>query len=258
MDRQNESTKSLNSTSDCMGNYQQDDWVSLLPLAEFAYNNSPHSATQVSPFFANKGYNPPLEIIKENVTSVAAQQYAEDLSELHQYLKDQVRIAIDQYSTASAKSRSPTPNFSVGNLVWLNARNVKTKRPSKKLDHKRLGPFKITDKVSSHAFRLQLPKALQALHPVFHVNLLEPHTPNEIPNRKQPPPPPIELESAIEYEVSAILDYRKQRNQLQYLVEWEGYEDTPEHRTWEPLSNLKNAAKLIKEFHLRYPNKPAR
>src|SRR5882724_8038857 len=26
-------------------NYQQDDWVNLLPLAEFAYNNTLHSAT---------------------------------------------------------------------------------------------------------------------------------------------------------------------------------------------------------------------
>src|SRR5882672_8486908 len=36
-------------------NYQQDDWVDFLPLAEFAYNNTSHSATMVTPFFANKG-----------------------------------------------------------------------------------------------------------------------------------------------------------------------------------------------------------
>jgi len=29
-------------------NYQQDDWVNLLPLAEFAYNNTSHSATMVT------------------------------------------------------------------------------------------------------------------------------------------------------------------------------------------------------------------
>jgi len=42
-------------------NYQQDDWVNLLPLAEFAYNNTLHSATMVTPFFANKGFHPKLE-----------------------------------------------------------------------------------------------------------------------------------------------------------------------------------------------------
>ena len=36
-------------------NYRQSNWAELLPLAEFSYNNSTHSATQVTPFFANYG-----------------------------------------------------------------------------------------------------------------------------------------------------------------------------------------------------------
>jgi hypothetical protein len=32
-------------------NYKQDNWSKLLPLAEFAYNNTPHSSMGVSPFF---------------------------------------------------------------------------------------------------------------------------------------------------------------------------------------------------------------
>jgi len=38
-------------------NYQQDNWSSLLPLAEFAYNNALNTTTGISPFFANKGYH---------------------------------------------------------------------------------------------------------------------------------------------------------------------------------------------------------
>jgi transposase InsO family protein len=33
-------------------NYEQDNWSKLLPLAEFAYNNTPHATTGVLPFFA--------------------------------------------------------------------------------------------------------------------------------------------------------------------------------------------------------------
>ena len=43
-------------------NYDQDNWAALLPLAEFAYNNAPHSSTNMSPFFATYGYHLTLDI----------------------------------------------------------------------------------------------------------------------------------------------------------------------------------------------------
>ena len=33
-------------------NNEQDDWALLLPIAEFAYNNSIYSVTEYTPFFA--------------------------------------------------------------------------------------------------------------------------------------------------------------------------------------------------------------
>jgi hypothetical protein len=45
-------------------NYQQDDWVNLLYLAEFSYNNSVHSSTRYSPFFANIGYHPRWTVLE--------------------------------------------------------------------------------------------------------------------------------------------------------------------------------------------------
>ena len=42
----------------CFSSFSQEDWASLLPLAEFAYNNSIHSATRQSPFYANYGFHP--------------------------------------------------------------------------------------------------------------------------------------------------------------------------------------------------------
>lgn len=235
-------------------NYQQDDWVDLLPLAEFAYNNTPHSATSVSPFFANKGFHPNLSIDLTHLSSPSARQVAQNLSDLTTYLQEQLTTTIDQYRTHTADRRLPIPDFKVGDLVWLDARNIKTRRPMKKLDHKRLGPFPITEIVSTHARRLGLPLSLKAIHNVFHVSLLEPHHPNPFPTRDSPPPPPIEVDDSLEWEVDEILDSRlnRRRRRFEYLVSWSGYHDP----TWESRDNLSNAQDAIDDFHQRYPQKP--
>ena len=55
----------------------------------------------------------------------------------------------------------------------LSRRNIKTCRPSKKLDHKNHGPFQIEKIVSTLAVRLTLPRKWK-IHNIFHVSLLEP------------------------------------------------------------------------------------
>ena len=46
-------------------NYQHSNWSDLLLLAEFTYNKPLNVTTGVSPFFANKGYNPNLSVHPE-------------------------------------------------------------------------------------------------------------------------------------------------------------------------------------------------
>ena len=45
------------------------------------------------------------------------------------------------------KSRKLQPDFKVGDKVLLNAKNIKTMRPSKKLDHQMRGPWTIIRRV---------------------------------------------------------------------------------------------------------------
>jgi len=242
-------------------NYQQDNWSNLLPVAEFAYNNATHSATGVSPFFATLGYHPRLETTMEAVPSQEAHQMAEDLNDLHEHLRDKIRTTITQYSASTEHRRAPIPPLEPGDYCWLDTRNIKTKRPMKKLDHKRFGPIKILEKISTHARRLDLPKQLRSLHPVFHVSLLEPHTPNSIPNRIQSPPPPVKIDGDIEFEVAEIVDSkidrrRKDDGGVVYRVRWKGLHGHEHEYTTEPAANLTNARELLDEFHTLYPNKP--
>src|SRR5690606_34027559 len=103
------------------------------------------------------------------------------------------------------KDASPPPKFEVNDLVYLDRRNIKTTRPMKKLDYKRLGPFKIIRRISNNAFELKLPSTMK-IHPVFHVSLLEPYHANSL-RQNEPPPPPIEVDNELEWEVETILDH---------------------------------------------------
>jgi hypothetical protein len=72
-------------------NYQQDNWAELLPLAEFTYNNAPNATTGISPFYANKGYNPAITVYPEcNLASARVRNFAVDLDNLHSVLKSEI------------------------------------------------------------------------------------------------------------------------------------------------------------------------
>ena len=46
----------------CYVSYQQDDWLDLLPMAEFTYNNTFQESIKTSPFQANFGFQPRFDI----------------------------------------------------------------------------------------------------------------------------------------------------------------------------------------------------
>jgi hypothetical protein len=241
-------------------NYQQDNWSELLPLAEFAYNNAPNATTGVSPFFANKGYHPNLAVHPErDLTSARAQEYSVDLDSLHQFLREEMSHAQQRYQGPADARRLPAPPFDIGSSAFVKAKYFRTTRPSAKLAEKNLGPFEIIAQPGSHSRTLRLPDTMKAVHPVFHVSQLEPAVPNSIPNRDQPPPPPIDIDGELEYEIAEILDSKIDRQRsckLLYLVRWLGYEGTSEETEWLPATELGHASDLVTDFHSRYPDKP--
>ena len=87
------------------------------------------------------------------------------------------------------RRHEPAPVFAPGDKVFLDASDIQTTRPSKKLAHKRLGPYAIERAVGSHAYRLHLPPSLKRLHPVFPVVKLTPALKDPIPGCHPVPPP---------------------------------------------------------------------
>ena len=104
-------------------NYQQENWYTLLPLAEFAYNNTLSATTGISPFFTNKGYHPNLTVHPEqDLASSRARDLVVNLDELHQELKSAISKAQLRYQGPTNAKRSPAPNFTLGEQAFIKAK----------------------------------------------------------------------------------------------------------------------------------------
>ncbi len=130
-----------------------------LPLAEFAYNNSVHASTGVTPFFAEKGFHPSIEATVRAIPADGSvpdvpddKARAEKLVELWAAIEQrwkEVTATQQKYTDRCTKPRE----FEVGDMVWLSGKNIRIKRPSKKLDHRFYGPYPVIERIGTQAYR---------------------------------------------------------------------------------------------------------
>ena len=188
----------------------------------------------------------------------------EEFAKEREQIREEVQAALEESKTRMKRLYDRKVGlhheYEKGDLVWISASNIRTERPSQKLEHRRFGPFKITRKVGASAYQLAIPPEWKkrGVHPVFNESLLSPYVAPYFPSQQVPEPPPpilIDLEDETpEYEVESIVDSRIYRGKLQYKVKWLGYSHS--HDSWEPLSHVEHAQELIEEFHDTYPLKP--
>ncbi|KAJ1582560.1 hypothetical protein NDA11_006265 [Ustilago hordei] len=129
-------------------NYEQNDWANLLDTAAFVYNNTVHNSIGVSPFFACYGWNPkahPDIPQRLGVNDPGRFEYLMDGKERCKYLQEQIREAqrrsVDQYNR-----KHKDIEFKVGDMVYINHRNWKTRRPTPKLDTRFAGPYPVQER----------------------------------------------------------------------------------------------------------------
>ncbi|KAF8696468.1 hypothetical protein RHS03_07867, partial [Rhizoctonia solani] len=219
----------------------QKDWVKWLPMAEFAYNNAVHSATGKTPFKALYGWEPSLT--PSNIPTDVPE--ADDMATQMEAQWREIEAALQQSKTRMTAGETGEPiSFEIGEEAWLDAKNVKLKTLSPKLMEQRLGPFKVTKKISDRAYRLELPPSMK-IHDVFYVGLL-----SKVKRDKKRAfgnqLPPVTVDGEEEYEVEGITDMEKRGKKWFFRVKWKGYGS--EENTWEPRENLKNAKKILKKF----------
>lgn len=106
----------------------------------------------------------------ENPELDAAMIAATQLKDIHNTCRDQIKNAQKRTATYLQDKRKMAPQLKKGDKVYLLTKNLKTRRPTKKLDQVKVGPFLIEEQKGPQNYRLQLSKDAK-IHPVFHVSL---------------------------------------------------------------------------------------
>jgi hypothetical protein len=219
------------------------DWDTLLSRAEFAHNAAINETIRTAPFKLTYGCHPrtPVGEVVEVVNPTSA-AFVERLQSSLSFAR-KCLIAAQQRQKALADKNRVEKTLKVGDKVLLSTKylNLKHSKKSRKLLPKWIGPFEVVQVVGPVAYKLKMNPGWR-VHHVFHVSLLEPYRES---GRVQPPPPPVEMEGALEYEVESILEHRFwgiKNPKAYYKVAWKGY--GIEHNSWEPKSNIVNAPEV--------------
>lgn len=212
-------------------------WCSWLPMAEFWYNSSFHSALGCSPFKALYGCEPnfgaaPL-VTKDTNISVA--EMLKERADHQRMLKDHLLAAQNRMKLQADRKRTER-EFQVGDQVLLKlqpyAQKSVVNRPFPKLAFKFFGPFKVIERIGAVAYKLELP-ADSDVHPVFHISQLKPFHPDFTPVFSNLPK--VTDLSATDIQPEAVLQRRlvKKGNRAvpQVLIKWASLPETAS--TWE-------------------------
>ena len=227
-------------------------------MAELAYNNSTASYSDLTPFYTNYGWHPSANNPR---STEALHPISRAYNHWIQWTIKCARHALQDTWTRMAKyvdqSRSEASRFKEGDIVMLSTRNLKIKRPSKKLDHKFIRSFQIEKLVSPSAIRLMLPQRW-CTHPTFHVSEREPFISG---SRPTPDFQKIlcqisDLETEEEYDVEVIRGSIIRNRRVLYHIKWLGY---PKKKDWtyESYENFsKGVREKFPEFHTTTPVAP--
>lgn len=222
----------------------QGNWVTHLPLAEFAYNNSYQASIGMAPFEALYGRpcRSPICWVEVGYNLLTGPTIVAETTENIKIIKERLRTAQGRQKSY-ADHRRRLLRFEVGQNMLLRVSPKKgiTRFGLKgKLSPRFIGPFQIVDKIGKVAYKLALPTSLGQVHDVFHVSMLRGYESDSshVIEWKS-----LQLKNDISYQEGAIeiLDHKEKvlRNKVIPLVKVRWIHHNTEEATWEKESDMR-------------------
>ena len=217
-------------------------WEKWLPLIEFVINASRSAATEYSPFELDIGYVPNIDPALRPPDEMHGQPQPMDawLKELQERRTIAHDLLADAAAHACERDEPKRDRWKpeVGQYVMVSVKYL----PNfvAKLAQKWVGPCKIVEELKDRdTYKLELPKAIEAVHPWFHVSRLK--------RAAAPGVPQARPEENGEWQVERVVRAKCTTGQgWRFLVRWKGY--TAADDTWEPEAHLQNAKEAIAQY----------
>jgi hypothetical protein len=214
-------------------------WDKCLALAKFAYNNSYQASLKMAPFEALYGRRcrTPLNWSQAGERTLFGPKLVQEAEEKVSVIRENLRAAQMRQKSYHDKAKAPR-EFEIGNYVYLKVsptKGVQHFGVKEKLAPRYIGPYEVTEKFGTVAYRIRLPDQLSAVHDVFHVSQLKKC--EQVPEAQIIEETNAEIEpnlSLAEYPMR-VLDHKERQTRRQkvkmYKVQWSHH--TEEEATWE-------------------------
>ena len=128
----------------------------------------------------------------------------------------------------------------------LVTKNLKLRKPSKKLSAKFARLFRIVDRVGAQAYLLYFPKNYE-IHDTFYVSLLEPYHHRESgPEAETFMQAPELIDDEEQWEIEEVTDDLTRKGEVWCKVKWIGW--SREYDQWVPDHEMDRARDVIKQY----------
>ena len=252
-------------------NFNQDDWVDHLLIAEFEANSTKTSSTGIEPFLTTKKYlsrsglelpTPVVETATQKKEMRNVDKFIAHNETLKKYLRDELKWAQTKMKEQTNRNKHFVSKFRINDMMMLNARHLIIIKSNRKLDYRNLNSFKIIRAIDNNAYELKLSEIMNEMFPVFHSWFLHFENNNLMSEQKDHEPASVATDAQEKlYDVEKILNSKidkrmndsntKRKDCLCYKIRWMNWERNNQKFEWYRYTDIQ-VFNLLTNYHHKY------